>query len=179
MQEHNEEPDAIKAASVTEVVAVLVGDVIEKLFSRIAKQPTGIVQPQPVTYGQSYNPYALPGNGAQLAAGLLAYPQMGHQPAMSAYTGQLQAGFDQAGFNQAKFNPMLAQMHSMAAFNLGGNLGRDRFRQAQQNFVPGRKTASGAMVEKKQEICNKFLTGNCTYGAKCRYVHPEPAAATK
>ncbi len=136
MQEHNEEPDAIKAASLTEVVAVLVGDVIEKLFSRIAKQPTGIVQPQPVPYGQSYNPYALPGNGAQLAAGLLAYPQMGHQPAMSAYTGQLQAGIDQAGFN-----PMLAQMHSMAAFNLGGNLGSnlrtDRFR-AQQNFVPGR-----------------------------------------
>ena len=61
LQEHREEPEAIMAASLTEVIAVLVSDVIEKLFSKIAKQPVQALL-QPLGYGQAYNPYAQPGN---------------------------------------------------------------------------------------------------------------------
>lgn len=87
----------------TEVIAVLVSDVIEKLFSKIAKQPVQ-AQPQSVGHGQAYNPYALPGNGVPMTANfrIPAFPQIGYQPSASAYNGQ--AGFDQ-------FNPVLLQHH--------------------------------------------------------------------
>lgn len=64
-------------------------------------------------------------------------------------------------------------MAQMAAFNLGGRPGAQGFRTNSQNFVVGRKTASGAMVEKGQEICKGFLSGHRTYGNNGKYQHPE------
>ena len=39
-REHREEPDAVMAASLTDVIAVIVCDVFEKLFAKIVKLPT-------------------------------------------------------------------------------------------------------------------------------------------
>lgn len=88
-KEHREEPDAVMGASLTEVIAVIVSDVMEKLFSKIAKQPVQS-QPPSVSKGQAYNPHALAGNVAPMAASP-AFPQIGYQPTVSAYNGQ--AGF--------------------------------------------------------------------------------------
>ncbi|DBA66276.1 TPA: hypothetical protein ACH3X2_002531 [Trebouxia sp. C0005] len=133
-KKHRDEPDAIMAASLSEVVAVIVSDIIEKLFARIDKHPVSMVQPWAVGYGQAYNPHALP-------------------------------GCDQL------INPALAQMQAMSAFNFGSRQSQG-FRTQPQTSVVSRKTASGATVEKRQEMCKGFLNGNCTYGNKCRYLHP-------
>ena len=77
--------------------------------------------------------------------GIPAFPQIGYQPSASAYDGQ--AGFDQ-------FNPVLAQLQTMAAFNLGGRTGGPGVRANSQNSVVGTKTASRAMVVPLQSSVN-------------------------
>ena len=94
LQEFRDETDVVKAGSLTEVVAVIASDVIEKFISKLAKQAPVQPQQQPMANGQAYNPYALPSNMAAMAASFPLFPQMGYQPIASGYSGQ--AGFESA-----------------------------------------------------------------------------------
>ena len=39
-------------------------------------------------------------------------------------------------------------------------------------IIPGRFRANGQPMTKSGQVCKKYLTGSCTYGAKCIFEHP-------
>ena len=43
-------------------------------------------------------------------------------------------------------------------------------------IIPGRFKANGQPMTKSEQVCKKFLSGSCTYGAKCIFDHPASMA---